>query len=73
MELESYGLRSNPLILLVPELESAEDMGPLAMTETVQFRTIKMESVAASGKGRLPPWDDNSGRDLEFHDLTATG
>lgn len=27
MELESYGLSSDPLILLVPELESAEDMG----------------------------------------------
>lgn len=27
MELGSYGLSSNPLILLFPELEPAEDMG----------------------------------------------
>lgn len=27
MELGSYGLSSNPLILLFPELEAVEDMG----------------------------------------------
>lgn len=62
MELGSYGLSSDPLILLFPELEAAEDMGASGDDRDGQVQNDQKGKKWLTVRGGPTLWGGNSRR-----------